>query len=170
MASEVVKYYKGLEVHLGGKLRSAEDARAALEEAVLNKLADLNDIEVSQSKVDNEVNGKVLELYQKLRYDSLTTGNPHFFMHQEVEEQMEEIRAEAHRQVKTELLLKQIIAQEQFEVTQEELEAEAHAMAHRQQIPVERVFDFFGKDLSLLKSDLLIRKAIDLICDSAVIL
>lgn len=170
MASEVVKFYKGIEVCLRGKSRTAEDARAKLEEAVLDKLADLNEIEVPQSKVDNEVNGKVLELYQKLRYDSLMTGNPHFFIHQEVEEQMEEIRAEAYRQVKTDLLLQGIIAQEQLEVTREELEAEAHAMAQRQQIPVERVFDFFGNDLSLLKGDLLVRKAIDLICDSAVIL
>lgn len=170
MASEVVKFYKGLEVRPGGRPGTGEEARAKLEEAVLNKLADLNDIEVPQSKVDNEVNGKVLELYQQLRYDSLTTGNPHFFMHQEVEEQMEEIRADAYRQVKTEMLLQRIIEQEQLEVTQAELEAEARAMARRQQIPVERVFDFFGNDLSLLRGDLLIRKAIDLICDSAIIL
>lgn len=169
MASENKLVYKGITVSQPVGVRSAEDTRAKLEEAVLRTIVERNEIEVPQSKVENEMNGMVQELYQKLRYDSLTTGTPHFFIHEEVEEQKESIREEAYRQVKTELILKEIIRLEQLSVTREELVAEAHAMAQRQQIPVERIFDFFGEDLSLLQGDLLIRKAISLICDKAVI-
>lgn len=170
MTSETTIFYKGIEVSKPPKARTVEEAKLKLEEAVINAIVACNKIEVPQSKVDNEVNGMVQELYQQLRYDSLSTGDPHFFIHEEVEAQMDSIRDEAYRQVKTELILKEIIKAERLKVTQEELEAEAYAMSQRQQIPVERIIDFFGKDLKLLENDLLVRKAIDLVCESAVIL
>lgn len=170
MTSEGAIIYIGIGVSQPTGARSAESARAKLEEAVLNALVECNEIHVPQAKVDNEVNGMVQELYQKLCYDSLATGTPHFFIHEEVEEQMDSIREEAYRQVKLDLLLKEIIKLEQLQVTQEELEAEALAMAQRQQIPVERIYDFFGRDLTLLNSDLLVRKAIDLVCEKAVVM
>lgn len=170
MGTTAERYYRGLTVWLDETGASPEKRRARLEEAVLEQLVERGEIAVPQSRVENEVNAMVCQLQQQLRYDALTTGTPHFFMQQEIDEQMESIRQEAYRQVKLELLLQQIITDEGLTVTENELRAEAAAMARRQGMPLERVMDFFGGDLSLLQGDLLVRKAIDLLCENAVVL
>lgn len=45
-------------------------------------------------------------------------------------------------------------------VNVEELQQEAEKIAKRQNISLNEVYDFFGKDLSLLKKDLVAQKAI----------
>lgn len=138
--------------------RNAELRReAALFEAVLKA----HDVEVPQNLVDDEVRMMVLELNHRLRYESLTSGRYAGFTQAEMAGRMEEFREEAFKLVKTRLVLKRIIEAEHLEVSQEELEEEAKAIAVRQQMPIEMVKGFLGEDLAPLKDDLLMRKAID---------
>ena len=62
------------------------------------------------------------------------------------------------------LVLKEIIARENFAVTREELEVEAEAMAQRQNTSVEMIKSFFGEELAMLETDVKQRKAMDWIC------
>ena len=163
MATSII--YRGLEVHAP---KEGGSDGGALEVAVLDKLLEANDVDVPQDRVDNELNGMVLAFYQQLRYDSLTTGTPHFQMHEEVDAQMDPMREEAYRAVKTDLLLQTIIEEEKLQVTRGELEEEAEAMSLRQGIPMEQIRDFLGEDLGMLRRDLLIRKAIRLVREAAV--
>ena len=170
MSQNLALRYKGMELAPMKTTGNPETAYAKWEETLLNLVADCNDIEVPTSKVENEINGMVAELYAEMRYDSLTTGTPHYNPQQEVQEQMDEIRQTALRHVKLDMILKEIIKIENLEVSKEELLEEAKDMSQRQQIPLERIIDFFGEDLTPLRSDLLTRKAIAVICENAVIM
>ena len=73
----------------------------------------------------------VLEMNQRLRYETLATGKTHEFSWEEMDNQMETFKEEAYRLVKTDLVLKGIIEAEQLEVSKEELEEEVRAIAAR---------------------------------------
>lgn len=130
---------------------------------------ELNEIDVPQEKVDNEINAIVSQLHSELRYDALMNGTPHFFVPQEIDEQMDDIRASALRTVKLDMILKQIITLEQLTISREELEAEAEAISRRQNIPLERIYSFLGEDLNMLTRDLQERKAVELVVSTALI-
>ena len=103
----------------------------------------------------------VLELNHRMKYDGLATGTYISLTQDEKAERLEMFKKEAFKLVKTRLVLRSIIESEKLDVTEEELEEEAKALSIRQQMPIEMVKDFLGKDLEPLKDDLLVRKAID---------
>lgn len=67
---------------------------------------------------------------------------------------MEALQAEALRRAKEMLVLREIMAAQTFPVTPEELEAEAAAIARRQNTTVAELKRFLGEDLAMLQSDL----------------
>lgn len=161
----VIPSYKGMKVSVPKDCTTSEKT----EEAVLDALTDLYDINVPQSRVDNEVKAMTLELYQKLHYEALCSGIYNYHIQQDIQEQMDTIKTEAYRQVKLEIILQHIIKDEQLDISEEELAEEAAAIARRQNTSLDMMKDFLGSDFGMLKSDLLIRKAINLICSNAVL-
>ncbi|MBN1317324.1 MAG: hypothetical protein JXA42_17710 [Anaerolineales bacterium] len=164
-----VKNYKGVEVERIKNAPSAKDAEMRLMDAIIEKILEANDIEAPQDLVDYETRMMAVELYKNRQYERMLSGEDLGFMPDDMADHMEALSKKAFKQVKTRLILEGIIEAENLQITQEELEAEAKAIAVRQQTPVEAVKDFLGEDLALLKDDLLVRKAIDLIYINAVI-
>ena len=148
---------------------SAKNSEMRLEDTILDKLLEANDIEVPQGLVDDEVKMMVIELNHKMKYESMASSRYISFTQDDIADRMEKFRKEAFKLVKTRLVLKGIIEVENFDVTKEELEEEAKAISVRQHMPVEMVKDFLGEDLESLKEDLLVRKAIDFVNANALI-
>ena len=123
------------------------------------------DIDVPEEAVQNELEYLRLAMRHNMQYDRLTGGDAHLFPGRELSQQEEELRAAALFEAKEPLVLKRIIAGQGFEVSRQELEAEAAAMAEREGSTVEMVKRFFGDDLKMLERDVLERKAIDWACD-----
>lgn len=170
MAETAEKTYKGLVIQLPEKWKTAEEKEERIEEAVLFKLAETYPIDVPESLVENEVQAMVCQLYQEMRYKALRTGEINFFVERDIQDQMEDIQKEARRQVKIRCILQEITETEQIQISREELELEAEAMAERQHTTVREIKSFFGENLDMLREDLLIRKTIQRICKSTVIL
>ena len=106
----------------------------------------------------------VCQLYQEMRYKALRTGEINFFVERDIQDQMEDIQKEARRQVKIRCILQEITETEQIQISREELESEAEAMAERQHTTVREIKSFFGENLDMLREDLLVRKTIQRIC------
>lgn len=123
------------------------------------------DIEVPTAKVENELNYIKAQLRHGMQYEALSGGGLHPFPEMELAKQQEELVKLAVFEAKQELVIKDVIAKEGFSVTKEELEAEAEAMAVRQNCTVEMIRSFFGSDLAMLERDAKIRKAEDWICE-----
>lgn len=118
-------------------------------------------VEVSEEAIQNEFEYIKLDMRHRMQYDRMSGGNPHFFADMELQEQEEELRAAAEFEAKEPLVLRELVAKLGLDVTQEELEAEAQALAERQQTTLESVKLFFGEDFTLLRRDVLNNKAID---------
>lgn len=116
-------------------------------------------LEPSPEAVEQELNRLILEEKQRMQYEMLTGTALHLQPQQELEEAMDELRRQAQCSAKEALVLRTLLAEHDFTVTPQELEAEAEALAQRQHTTVAELRRFLGQELSLLRRDLLERKA-----------
>ena len=141
----------------------------ALKEALLLEAAKKSAIEVPEALLEEEYSMQLLAYKHNVRYESMATGSMCFPDPEKEAEMSKLLQVEAYQTVKTDLLVKAIIAAEGLTVSFEELEAEAIASAKRLEIPLDMARSFYGEDYGLLKNDLLRKKVVELIYDSAVI-
>ena len=153
------RYYDGVAIK-----RTVD--REARRDAALRRAVELAPLDVPEEAVESEYRLLLADFRQRLTYDSMATGRP-VYTYEGLEERMAGLRDEALFQVKAQMVLTDIIRQEGLTVSSEELEEEGRAIAQRQGVPLEEVKNFLGADLSLVKTDLLERKAMDLIVERA---
>ena len=118
-------------------------------------------IDVPEDAIREEMRLIEMDLRHRMQYDRLTGGGLHLFPSLELEKQADDLRAAAVFEAKSPLVLRELTAKLDFEVTQEELEEEARRMAERQGTTVDSIKSFFGADLAMLRRDVLERKIID---------
>lgn len=161
--------YKGIEVDSINHSKVDKKVQMPLTEAVLDKILRVNEIKLSSEKVEEEVERAIIEYHQHLKYQAMSSGDYSYFFSVGTDGQLDQVREKVIRQMKAEKVIQEVIREEQLDVSPEELESEAQSLAARQQVSLEMVKDFLGENLSPLKQDLLIRKALDFICENAVI-
>mgnify|MGYP006381966749 FL=1 len=82
----------------------------------------------------------------------------------------DELRPDAERQVKTRIVLMGIVDAEKIEVSDDEVEEELKVMAAQYNMTADKVKELIGaENLTFLKKDIQVKKAIDFIFDNAVI-
>lgn len=128
----------------------------------LEKIAIAKGIEVPEDMLEEEIymlnvqaahNRQYANLSGQLSMQELMASSAN------ADEAIEQLKAQALMNLRVDLLLAKTIEEQDFELTTEELEAEAEAMAKRQNTSVDMIKSFFGEDLSGLRRDLLERKA-----------
>ena len=129
------------------------------------EFVDNYEIDVPESAIENELEYIKLDMKHRMQYDQMSGGGMHLFPQMELAEQEAELREAAVFEAKAPRVLKEIIAQQGITTTQDELEAEAQAMAEREGSTIEMVKRFFGDDFAMLERDVLERKAIDWACE-----
>ncbi len=122
------------------------------------------EMEVPQDRLEEEIHFIRVDLMHRMRYDTLSGGQIHPFPELELEQQKEDIYAAALFEVKSELVMRELMNRLDVTMTQEELEAEAAAMAQRQNTTVAEIKRFFGEDLAMLERDVKQKKVIDWVC------
>ncbi len=163
-----VKNYLGVDArHLNINCESAKTDRR-LQGILIDLVLEANDFDVPAETVAEEFQTILTEAKCRMRYQSMSYEINEDFLNYDWNEKEEEFRNEAYKTVKTEILLQGIISSEKIFAAESELLDEACRIAHRQNISLEMVIDFMGKELTPIKNDLQIRKAIDLICSNAV--
>ena len=122
------------------------------------------DIDVPQEAIENELDYIRLDMKHRMQYARLAGGEAYPFPDQELADREGELRAVALFEAKAPRVAKAIIAEQGFEVSPEELEAEAQAVAERQGATMDMMRQFFGNDFSALAHDVLEREAVDWAC------
>ncbi len=133
-------------------------------DAAFRHAVELAPISVPDEAVEAEHTLLLAEFKHRLTYDSMAIGQS-IYQHEGLEEQLEALKCEAVFHVKAKLVLDDVIEQENLSVSAKELEEEGRAIAQRQGMTLEQVKDLLGADLSMIKRDLLERKALDFIVE-----
>lgn len=141
----------------------ANDARdqEALEKAV--EAAEIE--EIPAEMIEEEVQRQMEMFYNNLIQNGM---NPEMYFNitQTSEEDLKaQFETEAEANVRTNLVLEEIVAVEELDATEEEQEKEVATLAEQYNLPVEQVKEVLSPEL--LTRDIAIKKAIDLITSTA---
>lgn len=161
-----------LKMDLKKKLQESKDEQAKLQmkDKVLEKVFEANDIDVPQVMVEDEINNMAKEFEQQLRGQSMDLNQYLSYVGKEMSEFRGDLKEDALKRVKTRMIVSAIADEEKLEASESEVEQEIQSMADQYKMEVDKIKGMMGvENLGLLKQDLKMRKAIDIMFDNAVI-
>lgn len=130
-----------------------------MSDTVIEKYVQAQEIDVPEDLFEEELRLLLIEEAHRAQYSSFVTGQYRILTPEEKSEAYEELKKIAFQNIKTQIVIKNIIEAERFDVTKEELEEEAIGISERQGVTLEQIKDFFGEELSALRHDILEKKA-----------
>lgn len=161
------EYKAELKTRLGD--RKKQDAEAALEAAVVEKAAANADVEIPQAMVESELDIMVKEFERRLRSQGMTLEIYYQFSGQNESVLKDQMREDAAKRVRNNLVLEAIAAAENITVSDEEVDAELEKYAPSYQKTTAELRELFASNGSLegLSNDLVIRKTVDLLVQNS---
>lgn len=143
-------------------------AEAAQRDKVIEAVANLIPVEIPDKMVEAEIDNMLNEFNQQLSYQGLSLDQYIQFTGGSMADFREQVKGDALARVKTSLVIEQIVAQEDFEVSEEDINEELAKIAEMQGQEVEDVKKIFERDeFEFLKSNLKSRKAVDFLVENA---
>lgn len=146
-----------------------QEADASMRDELVEAATKNATVDLPEVMVENEVERMVQEFTQRIQSQGIDL-NMYFQLTGTTEEAMRsEMKEQAEERVKARLVLKQIVADEKIEVTDEETQAELQSMSELYNIPADQLETMLAPQggLETLKGDLQFRKAIDVLVDNA---
>ena len=153
------------------ELAKTKAARAenAMKNSVLAKVFEANDIDVPDVMVESEIDNMMSEFDQQLRSQGLDLNTYMQYLGKEPKDFRDELKEEAHKKVKTRMIVTAVADQEKFEVTDEEIDQELENIAKQYGFEADKMKETWGvQNLGMIAGDIKVRKAVDLMYDSAV--
>jgi len=145
-----------------------KNAEAAQRDKVIEAVTKLIPVEIPAKMVDAEIDSMLNEFNQQLSSQGLSLDQYIQFTGGSMDDFRGQVRGDAEARVKTGLTIEQVVAQENFEISEEEINAEIAKIAEMQGTPEEEIRKMFERDdFEYLKSNLKSRKAVDFLVEHA---
>jgi trigger factor len=149
--------------------RKEQDQQASKETAVVEQAAAAAEIEIPASMIDAELDVMVKEFERRLRSQGMTLDIYFQFSGQNEDVLKEQMKEDAVKRVRNNLVLEAIAAAENITASDEEVDAELEKYAQSYQKPVEELRSIFASNGSLegLKGDLVVKKTVDFLVQNS---
>ncbi|MEZ2456964.1 trigger factor [Salinicoccus roseus] len=141
------------------------EADVTMKEQLIEQAADNAEIDVPEAMVKTETDRMLQEFEQRLSQQGINMEMYQQLSGQDEDALREQMKDDAQKRVRTNLVLKQIAVDEDIEVTEADMDKELEKMSEQFGIKVEDIKSTLG-DLSMLKDDLKVQKAIDVLVDN----
>lgn len=166
---EEVETLDELKEKISKRLQEAkeESVAQAKQEEVIAKAVENAEVDIPHAMVHHEADHLMNHFAQDLQAQDLTPELYYQFTGQTEEAMHAQMEKDAEKRVKMNLVLEAIAEAENIEPTEEAIDEEISTLAEKYGMEKDAVRAALG-DMSELKSDLKIRKAIDVLLDSAV--
>lgn len=166
---EEVETLDELKEKISKRLQEAkeESVAQAKQEEVIAKAVENAEVDIPHAMVHHEADHLMNHFVQDLQAQGLTPELYYQFTGQTEEAMHAQMEKDAEKRVKMNLVLEAIAEAENIEPTEEAIDEEISTLAEKYGMEKDAVRAALG-DMSELKSDLKIRKAIDVLLDSAV--
>ncbi|MBR0597127.1 trigger factor [Sinanaerobacter chloroacetimidivorans] len=149
---------------------AASKAEYETKNAVLEKVYEANEIDIPEIMVEDQIDEMMQEFDQQLRYQGLDLQKYFEYLQKDPKEFRGELRADAHKKVKTRLVVEAVANAEKLEVSQEEIDAELKAMADQYKMEVEKLKEAMqAENMMYLEKDIKMRKAVDFMFENAIV-
>ncbi|MDD2216744.1 MAG: trigger factor [Eubacteriales bacterium] len=147
-----------------------EKAEYEIKNSILEKVYEANEVDIPDIMVEDQMDEMLQELDQQLRYQGLDLQKYLTYTNKEISQVRQEIREDAHKKVKSKLVVEAVANVENLLATEEDIEKELAAMAEQYKIEPEKLRGMLSENgLFYLEKDIKNRKAIDFMFENAVI-
>ncbi len=150
-----------------------ENKEAALkrekEEDVVNKIIENATMEIADPMVDTQVRQMTQEFAQRLQSQGLSIQQYMQFTGLTPEKMAEELRPQALKRIQSRLVLEAVVAAENIEATEEDIQKELENMAAMYQMEADKLKDLIGEEeKKQIAMDLAVQKAVEFVVNEAV--
>ena len=172
LASDVSEFETLAELEADVKKNLEKDAKdrdeAQMKNELLDKLCEANEVDVPAAMVEEEIDRMVNEMNQQLAYQGLSLDQYMQLLGQTINDVREGAREDAKKRVAMRILIRAVVAKEDIEATEAELEEELQKFADQYGQSIEQVKKVMGEEnLRFFAEDVKTRKAIDFMFDNA---
>ena len=125
-------------------------------------------MEIPDAMIESTARQMGEEFAQRLQMQGMNIGQYFQYTGMTAEKYLESLKPQAKNRIETRLVLEAIAKAENIEVSEEETDAELQKMADQYSMELAKVKELFGEEeLSQLKQDLSVQKAITVLVDNA---
>ncbi|SEP64586.1 trigger factor [Lachnospiraceae bacterium RM5] len=164
--STVDEYKNSIKEKLEEKKKN--EANAAKEDAVIEKIIENATMEIPELMISSQINNMQEDFARRLESQGLSLETYFQYTGLNNASFAEQLKPQALSRIQSRLVLEEVAKVEGFEVTDEDIENEFNEIAERYQMEVETVKQFLPEsEKENMKKDILVKKAIDLVRDSA---
>ncbi|TGB04137.1 trigger factor [Halobacillus salinus] len=143
------------------------DADNHKRDILVNQASDNATVEIPEAMVNTELDRMVQEFEQRLQMQGMTKDMYFQFTGQDEDALREQMKEDAGKRVKTNLTLEAIANAERVEASEEDVNAELENMASMYQTDVQQLTAMLGGNTDMIREDLKVRKAIDVLVANA---
>ncbi|WP_412036251.1 trigger factor [Bacillus pacificus] len=167
-ADEAVATLDELKAKLRTNLEEGKkhEAEHKVRDEVVELAAANAEIDIPEAMIDTELDRMVREFEQRLSQQGMNLELYYQFTGIDADKLKEQMKEDAQKRVRINLVLEAIIEAENIEVTEEEVTAEVEKMAEMYGMPVDAIKQALGS-VDALAEDLKVRKAVDFLVENA---
>ena len=144
------------------------DAKTERENELVKKAIENATMEIPDAMIESTARQMGEEFAQRLQMQGMNIGQYFQYTGMTAEKYLESLKPQAKNRIETRLVLEAIAKAENIEVSEEETDAELQKMADQYSMELAKVKELFGEEeLSQLKQDLSVQKAITVLVDNA---
>ncbi len=145
------------------------EAKRAKEDEAIAKIVEASSMELPEAMIQTQCEDMVNDFAGRIAQSGLTMEQYLQFSGMTVDKLMEQVRPEAETRIKTSLVLDAIAKAENFEISDEDVEAEIEKMASVYGMEADKLKEYMGEaEKDSMKKDLAITKAVDFIMENTV--
>lgn len=147
----------------------AEQAENSMKNSVIEAVFNANDFDVPDPLVEQEIDSQMGQFDQQLRAQGMDLETYMKYLDKNPSEFRDEIRDEARKKVKTQMIVTAVAEQEGFEASEEEISEELEKMAQQYGMEKDKLLSVIGpQNVSMIGGDIKVRKAVDFMYENAV--
>ena len=155
------------------KKKLVESKEAAIsrekEETIISKIIENAQMDVPDPMVDAQTRQMTQEFAQRIQSQGLSLEQYMQFTGLTPQKMVEELKPQALRRIQSRLVLEAVVAAENIEATEEEVNKEIENMALMYQMEADKLKDLIGdEEKKQISLDVAVQKAVDLVVDAAV--
>lgn len=145
-----------------------KEARRSKEDEAIQKIVEKSEMEIPDAMIDAQVDSMIQEFAQRLAQQGLSFDQYMKFSGSTMDQMKEQVRPEALNRIQGSLVLEAIAADQNFEITEADIDAEIEKMAAAYGMESDKLKEFMGdNEKESMKRDLGIQKAIDFVVEHA---
>jgi len=149
--------------------RKTKDAEAARETAIVDKAAEAAELEIPEVMIDTEIDAMMKDFENRLRQQGMNLDLYYQFSGQDEAALKAQMKGDAEKRVRSNLVLEEIAKAEKIEVSESEVNEELENLSKLYNRPAEELRGIFASNgyLDNLSADLKVRKAVKFLVENS---